>query len=114
MKELICIVCPRGCHLTIDDNNNVTGNMCPRGKQYALNEITNPTRMVTSTVKVDSKLFKRLPVITSKEVSKSKMFEVVKALDGIVVKPPVYLHDVIIKNVCGLGVDIIATRTILE
>ena len=50
MKELICIVCPRGCHLTIDENKNVTGNSCPRGVQYAINEVTNPMRMLTSTV----------------------------------------------------------------
>ena len=54
MKELICIVCPRGCHLTIDENKNVTGNSCPRGVQYAINEVTNPMRMLTSTVFIKS------------------------------------------------------------
>ena len=70
-KELVCIVCPRGCHLTIDENNNVTGNSCPRGVTYAINEITNPLRMLTSTVFIKSELIKRLPVITSKEISKN-------------------------------------------
>ena len=67
-KELICIVCPRGCHLTIDDNMNVKGNFCPRGKQYAINEVTCPKRMLTSTVKIISSSIKRLPVITSDEI----------------------------------------------
>ena len=92
----------------------MTGNQCPRGAKYALNEITNPTRMVTSTVKITSELVKRLPVIRSREVPKNKMFEVMKALDGIVVHPPVYLHDIILENVASLGVDIIATRTIIK
>ena len=62
MKTLICIECPRGCHLTIDENQKVTGNGCPRGIQYALNEVTSPTRMVTTTVKVLSEEWSRLPV----------------------------------------------------
>ena len=50
MKEFICIECPKGCRLTIDENLNVTGNTCLRGKQYAINEVTCPKRIVTSTV----------------------------------------------------------------
>ncbi len=114
MKELICIVCPRGCRLKVDDNNNVTGNRCVRGIKYALNELTNPTRMVTSTVKINSEITKCLPVITSSEVPKDKMFDVIKALSCIELTPPVYVKDVIIKNVLNLGVDIVATRTLLK
>ena len=114
MKTLICIECPRGCHLTIDENQKVTGNGCPRGIQYALNEVTSPTRMVTTTVKVLSEQWSRLPVKTSHEVPKDKMFEIVQALRKTEVKVPVYVNDVIVSHICGLDVDIIATRMILK
>ena len=114
MKEFICIVCPRGCHLKVDDNMNVSGNTCPRGKVYALNEITNPTRMITSTVAIESEELKRLPVMTSMPIPKGKIFEVMEEINKVRIKAPVKIGDVIIKNVLGLDSDIIATRNILK
>nr|MCR5492023.1 DUF1667 domain-containing protein [Bacilli bacterium] len=69
--ELTCIICPRGCHLKVDDEMNVTGNSCPRGAAYAKQELTNPTRTITSTVKCDSKVLSVCPVKTKDAVSKS-------------------------------------------
>ena len=114
MKEFICIVCPRGCHLKVDDDMNVTGNTCPRGKVYALNEITNPTRMITSTVAIDSVELKRLPVMTSNPIPKGKIFDVMNEINKVRIKAPVRINDVVIKNVLGLDSDIIATRNILK
>ncbi len=114
MKEFICIVCPRGCHLKVDDNMNVTGNTCPRGKVYALNEITNPTRMITSTVAIESSELCRVPVMTSSPIPKGKIFDVMAEINKVRVKAPVKINDVIIKNVLGLNSDIIATRNILK
>ena len=114
MKELICIVCPRGCHLTIDENKNVTGNSCPRGVQYAINEVTNPMRMLTSTVFIKSETLKRLPVITSKEISKNSLFDVMKEINKIKVQAPIKMHQVLIKNILNTGADIIATREVLK
>ncbi|MCH5171777.1 MAG: DUF1667 domain-containing protein [Erysipelotrichales bacterium] len=112
--KLICIVCPRGCHLTIDENNNVSGNSCPRGVPYAINEMTCPKRMLTSTVKIVSKFINRLPVITSEEIEKSKIFDVMEEINKVEVKAPVKMHEIIIKNVLNTGVDIISTREILD
>ena len=112
MKELICIVCPKGCRLKVDDEMNVTGNTCIRGKTYAINELTCPKRVITSTVVIASKLVSRMPVMTENEVPKEKMFEIVKALDEVRLVAPVKCRDVVIENVCGTGVNIIATRTI--
>ena len=56
MKEFVCIECPKGCRLKVDDDMNVTGNTCPRGKVYAINEMTCPKRVITSTVVIESKL----------------------------------------------------------
>ena len=112
MKEFICIECPKGCRLKVDDEMNVTGNTCIRGKTYAINELTCPKRVITSTVVIASKLVSRMPVMTENEVPKEKMFEIVKALDEVRLVAPVNCRDVVIENVCGTGVNIIATRTI--
>ena len=112
--DLVCINCPMGCHLKIEKVNDelvVTGNTCERGKQYAINEMTCPKRTLTSTVKIKNAQLKALPVITSNQIPKEKMFEVMKALKGVEVKAPIKVNDVIIKNVCDLGVDIIASRS---
>ena len=112
MKEFICIVCPKGCRLKVDDEGNVSGNTCVRGDKYGKQEAIDPKRTLTSTVKIKSELVRRLPVITSDDISKDKVSEVVKYLDTVEVSAPVKVKDVIVKNVLGLGVDILATRTI--
>ena len=112
MKEFVCIECPKGCRLKVDDDMNVTGNTCIRGKTYAINELTCPKRVITSTVVIKSKLVSRMPVMTEHEVPKEKMFDIVKALDAVRLEAPVKCRDVVIENVCDTGVNIIATRTI--
>ena len=112
MKEFTCIICPRGCHLKIDDDLNVTGNFCPRGKKYATDEVTCPMRNITSTVKINSLIINRVPVKTSGDIPKDKMFEVMQEINKACVNAPIKMHDVIIKDVLGLGVDVIATRSV--
>lgn len=112
MKELICIVCPKGCHLKVDEKMNVTGYSCLRGKEYAVTELTNPQRMITSTVKILSQDLRRLPVVTSKPVPKNKIFEVIDEINKVTVKAPIKIGDVVLENVLGLDVNIKASRTI--
>ena len=112
MKELICITCPRGCHLSVDDDLNVTGNMCPRGAMYAKAELTHPVRMVTSTVVVKAKSECRLPVKTKEPIPKELIFKVMEEIDKVKVKAPISIGDVVIKNILGTGVDIVATKNI--
>lgn len=114
MKEFICIVCPKGCHLKVDDDGNVTGNTCIRGDKYGKQEATNPKRVLTSTVKINSKLIRRLPVITSDDVPKDKVQEIVKFLDAVEVNAPIKVKDIVVSNVMGLGVDVLATRSVEE
>ena len=113
-RELICIGCPMGCPLTVEMNGtevvSVTGNTCPRGDAYARKEVTNPTRIVTSTVKVEGGKVDMVSVKTKEDIPKGKIFECVKALKGITVEAPVHIGDVILKDVAGTGVDIIATK----
>lgn len=113
-RKLICIGCPMGCPLTVEMNGtevvSVTGNTCPRGDAYARKEVTNPTRIVTSTVKVEGGKVDMVSVKTKEDIPKGKIFECVKALKGITVKAPVHIGDVILKDVAGTGIDIIATK----
>lgn len=112
MKKLICIECPKGCNLSISENLEVSGNSCHRGKVYAINELTNPKRILTSTVKISGSFISRLPVISSVSIPKDKLFDVMNAINSIEVKAPINIHEVIISDVCNLGVDIIATRSL--
>lgn len=111
-KELTCIVCPRGCRLTIDDNLNVTGNSCPRGAQYAKDEMTNPKRMITSIVRVKNRENMMVSVKTSQSIPKGKIFEVMAEIEKVSVNAPVHIGDIVIKDVLGTGSDIVATKEI--
>lgn len=112
--DLICIGCPMGCPITVEMENgevvSVTGNTCPRGDAYARKEVTNPTRIVTSTVRAEGGLHPRCAVKTTLPVPKGMMMDVMKVLDSVVVTSPVKTGQVIVKDICGTGSDIVATR----
>lgn len=114
MKELICITCPRGCHLKVDENMNVSGNFCPRGAIYAKAELTHPVRTLTSTVVISSIEENRLPVKSDNPLPKELINKVMNEINKIKVKAPIKIGDIIIKNVCNCGVNIIATKNILK
>ena len=111
-KSFVCIVCPRGCLLTIDDEMNVTGNTCPRGEAYARSEVTNPTRIITSSVRVNNREDTLVSIKTSAPVPKGRMLEVMEEINKVSVSAPTHIGDVVIKNVLGLDVDIIITKNI--
>jgi CxxC motif-containing protein len=114
-KEMICIVCPMGCRMTVSVDGktcSVEGNKCDRGKKYATDEMTNPLRMVTSTVKLVSSEIRRLPVKTAQAIPKGKMFELMKILKQVQVKAPVKMGDVIISNALGTGINVVASRSV--
>jgi len=90
----------------------VKGNTCKRGEVYARSELTNPQRMLTSTVKLEGGLYKRLPVITYAPIPKEKLFDVMNEINKIEVCAPIKINDIIIQNVCGLNVNIIASRSV--
>lgn len=112
MKELICIVCPKGCHLKVDEDHDyaVTGNGCPRGAEYGKVELTHPTRVVTSTVKCAGGAHPRCPVKTDGAIPKHLIFEAMKTLEAVELHAPVRVGDVVVPNVCGTGVNFVATR----
>ena len=112
MKELTCIVCPRGCRLKVDDNMEVTGNACPRGKIYAVNELTNPTRTITSSIRVSNRPYTLVSVKTDKPIPKDKMFDVMKEIDKLSVEAPTQIGQIVKANILGLDSNIIITKNI--
>lgn len=110
MKQLTCIVCPRGCTLTVrqeDDALHVTGNACPRGERYAVAEVTAPTRTVTSTVRVADRPNTMVSVKTAAPVPKVEITAVMAKIRAAKIDAPVHIGDVVIRDVCGT--DIVAT-----
>ena len=115
-RKLICIGCPMGCPLTVEIDGgevvSVTGNTCKRGDVYARKEVTDPTRIVTSTVRVSGGSIQMVSVKTKEDIPKDKIFECVRALKGIQIPAPVHIGDIVLKNVADTGVDIVATKNV--
>ncbi len=115
-RELTCIGCPLGCAVTVTlENGDVTavaGNTCPRGDAYARKEVTNPTRIVTSTVRVKGGVVAMTNVKTASDIPKDKIFDCVEALRDVVVTAPVTIGDVILPDAAGTGVAIVAARNV--
>ena len=106
-----------GCPLKVEMNNDevvsVSGNTCKRGDVYARKEVTNPTRIVTSSVIVEGGSLAAVSVKTKEDIPKGKIFDIMKDLKGVKVQAPVHIGDVIVSDVAGTGVDIIATKNVL-
>ena len=115
-KHLTCIGCPVGCQLTVTMNGrDVTeesGNNCKRGAVYGAKEVTNPTRIVTTTVRVTGGEIGAVSVKTKEDIPKEKIFDCIKALKDLEVKAPVHIGDLILADVAGTGTDIIATKSV--
>lgn len=115
-KELICIGCPLGCNLTVEMDGgqvvSVNGNTCKRGDDYARKELTDPRRIVTSTVPVAGGNLPVVSVKTASDIPKEKIRECLCALKGVTLTAPVQIGDVIVENVADTGVDVVATKSI--
>ena len=112
-KEMICIVCPRGCALTVSEENgnvNVVGNACLKGKTYGTEELICPKRTVTTVVRVANRPDTMVSVKTASPVPKDKMTEVVKLCRGITVDAPVTVGQTVLKD--AYGSDIVITKEI--
>jgi len=113
-KEIICTVCPRGCHVQVEGEGekilSVEGYSCKRGLEYASAEFVHPVRILTTTVKLaDNDL---LPVRSAQPIPKEKQFDCMAEIRKVQVELPVKRYDVIIPNICGTGVDVVATKTV--
>ena len=117
MRELVCIVCPRGCTMHIDEKDGetvVTGNSCRRGERFAVSEMTAPKRTICSTVRTAFDAVPVLPVRVSDEIPKDRIFDVMAEINKVCLQERVGRGEPVLKNVLGLGVDVIATSNILK
>lgn len=115
--DMTCIVCPIGCHLkvTVDENGkfvSVTGNRCPRGEAYAKEEVTDPKRVLPTSVKVIEGELPLVSVRTEKAIPKKMIFEAMKVIKSTQVNAPVKRGQIIVENILNTGVNLIATRTV--
>lgn len=117
-RTFTCISCPIGCRLTVEIEDgkikSISGNKCQRGITYAENEIYDPKRTLTSTIKIEGGIIDQLPVRTKDPIPKGKMNAAMLYLKDLKVKAPVALGDVIEADFLGTGVALIATRTVKE
>lgn len=131
VRELTCIGCPLGCSLTVTmeyagDNGQdiagdgvnrmpiitVTGNTCPRGDAYARKEVTDPTRIVTSSVTVTGGTIAKASVKTASDIPKGKIFACMEEIRNVSVPAPVHIGDVVIENCAGTGVAVVVTKDV--
>ena len=113
-KNLICIICPKGCSLQVKqetDTLKVFGNACSRGEKYAIDECANPTRTVTSIVRVSNRKETMVSVKTKEPIPKSEIFELMNIIRSTQVNAPIKIGDTICDNI--FGTQLIATKEIL-
>jgi len=115
-KEIICTVCPMGCHILVEGEGenitSVTGYTCKRGETYATAEFCHPVRILTTTVKTDSEKTPLVPVRSEKPLPKEKIMECMKVIREQEAKTPVSMYDVIVENICDTGINIVATGNV--
>lgn len=112
-REYTCITCPRSCDLVLTDEDgeiSVSGNGCRRGVEYAKNEYLSPKRMITTTIRLKNGEYRLMPVISSEPVPKEKLQDCLKLLYQMEVEAPVALRQVLVKDILGTNVDILAAR----
>ena len=113
-KTIICTSCPVGCDLTVTMVEgkivDVEGNVCKKGVDYVEQEIFDPRRMVATTVKVKNGFHPLVPVYTEKPVPKPKIMDVLAEIRQVELEAPVHINDVVIEDVLGTGINVIASR----
>ena len=112
-KTMTCIVCPSGCPLEVweeDGEIQVSGNTCKRGYEYALEEYKAPKRILTTTMRVKNGLLPVIPVRSNTPIPKDRLFESVKIINKMIINAPIKMGKVLIENILGLGINIVASR----
>jgi CxxC motif-containing protein len=113
-RELVCIVCPMGCRLTLEAEAGgwrVDGSTCERGRAYAVQEVTAPIRTLTSTVRIEGGRLPRLPVRTSAPVPRERLEACMEVINRVSVRSPVAMGQVLVPDLLGTGVDLVASRS---
>jgi len=114
-KHFTCVTCPVGCEVDVEVQDgsilSMTGNKCDKVKEFVLQELKEPMRVLTTTVRVEGAKWAMLPVRTDKLIPKRLFTQAIEELASIDLQAPVHMSDVIVKDVAGSGANIVATRT---
>ena len=115
IKNITCVTCPMGCSVNVEISEtgeiiSVTGNTCKRGDLYARNEVTHPKRSLATTVRVEGGVYNVVPCKSSEDLPKEKIFDCMQAINSARVNAPVKLGDILVADVCGTGINIVATN----
>ncbi len=114
-KQFTCVICPIGCEINVElqdsDVISMEGNKCAKGKEFVLQELEEPMRILTTTIRIEGAKWAMLPVRTDKPIPKRLLFTAIKELQDIELKAPVKMSDVIIRDVSGTDANVVATRS---
>lgn len=113
-KDFICIVCPRGCHIHVDDNLKITGNKCKRGIDYVKTELKEPKRILTTTVRTIFPETPRISVKTDAPIPKAKIYQVMDTLNSITVEKEMKIGEILVKNILNTQSNIILTKPLIN
>jgi len=110
-KEFICIICPRGCRITVDEQGHISGNQCPRGKTYVETELRAPTRILTTTIKTRFSNQPRVSCKTDKPIPKEKIFDCMSQINKLTIEQSMTIGDIVIENILNTGANLVLTKS---
>ena len=115
-RTFTCIVCPNGCEIEAEYEGtevfSVTGNLCPKGKAYVTQELVDPRRTIATSVRVEGGILPLASVRLTRPIPKARIFDVMREINRQTLTAPVRIGDVVIRDVLGLGSDVIVTKHI--
>lgn len=115
-RTYTCIVCPNGCEIEAEYAGgavlSVTGNLCPKGKDYVTQELADPRRTIATSVRVTGGSMPLASVRVTAPIPKARIFDAMTAIDAVTLAAPVAIGDVVVRDLLGLGCDVIATRNV--
>ena len=113
-KHFTCVVCPIGCEIYLELHQSevvsMEGDRCAKGREFVLQELEEPMRTLTTTIRTRGAKWAMLPVRTDRPIPKRLLFRVIEELANVELQAPVKMSDVIVRDIAGTGADIIATR----
>lgn len=116
VTEITCVCCPNACQVRVDETNGnaVSGNRCRNGEAYAIHELNNPKRLITAEVRISGALVDRCPVKTDRAVPRETLSNIARALEELRVEAPVYVSQVLVRDIAGTGANLVACKTISQ
>ena len=116
-KDIRCIICPTGCLVHVENVNGeliIEGHSCKRGEEYGREEFISPKRTLTTTMRVENGFLPLIPVRSEKPIPKDKLEETLKEIAKTITQAPIKMGDILLENVLGLYINIIASRDLIE